>query len=88
MRGGKYANKTPAKRFFHKYTGSIVLFILITIILIVWIWNGTTQVFFEGWNCEQIKELGLEGLTVRELERWVEIAGECQDEQFTPEFTP
>ena len=84
MRGGKYSNKTPAQRFFHKYTGIIVLSIILTIIFISWGYMETTKVFFEGWSCEQIRSMDHTILFGDEHIRYHEIYDGCQGELFTP----
>ena len=84
MRGGKYANKTPGMRFFHKYTGLIVLSIILTIIAIAWLYTTSTQVFFEGWSCEQITNMDHNTLFDDEHTRYHEIQLECSQAEFTP----
>ena len=83
-RGEKYAKKSPKMRFFHKYTGSIVLGILITVILLVWVYNESQAVFFEGWQCNDIVTLIGDELTPKENIRLNEIVAECIKEPFTP----
>ena len=84
MRGEKYAKKTPKMRFFHKYTGVIVLSIILVTIGLVWGYNETTKVFFEGWSCEQINGMDHTILFGDEHTRYHEIFEECKLEQFTP----
>ena len=80
----KYSNKTPRMRFFHKYTGIIVLSIILTIIFVSWGYMELNKVFFENWSCDQILQMNGEELPVYELPRYHEILLECQGKQFTP----
>ena len=84
MRGGKYANKTPKMRFFHKYTGLIVLSIILVTIAIAWLYSNSTHVFFEGWSCESINNMNQTELLGDEQTRFLEIFEECRSEDFTP----
>ena len=84
MRGGKYSNKTPKMRFFHKYTGLIVLSIILFTIAIAWMYNQSTQVFFEGWGCELINGMDHTTLLGDEHTRYHEIQLECSQADFTP----
>ena len=83
-RGGKYSNKTPRMRFFHKYTGLIVLSIILVVIATAWLYSTSTQVFFEGWNCEQINAMDHMTLFDEEHTRYHEIHAECSQADFMP----
>ena len=52
----KYGNKSPAKKFLHRYTGFIVCGALLasTVPLILIILED--QAFFEGWSCGKINQ--------------------------------
>jgi len=86
----KYANKSPLMRFFHKYTGFIVMAIVGTVVIGAWYWYDVTDdsVFFEGWLCINIIKLSLnnfqhDNLTEHEHIRLHEISEQCfADEQF------
>ena len=84
MRGGKYAKKTPRMQFLHKYTGVIVLSIILTILFVSWGYYEGTKVFFEGWSCEQINDMDHTTLFDGEHVRYHEIYDGCQGELFTP----
>ncbi len=84
MRGGKYANKSPRMRFFHKYTGLIVLSIILVTVGLSWAYTTSTQVFFEGWACEQINGMDHTELIGDEHTRYHEIFEECRQADFTP----
>ena len=88
MRGGKYKNKSPRMRFFHKYTGLIVLSIVLTIIGIVWAYDNSLQVFFEGYDCTMIDLMDHRELFGKEHERFHEIYADCRNELFAPDFAP
>ncbi len=75
-------------RFFHKYTGVIVLSIVLVTIGIVWAYDNSLQVFFEGYTCEQIYAMDHRELFGKEHERFHEIQIACNNELFTPDFAP
>lgn len=91
----KYQNKTPIMRFFHKYTGFIVVGVSIAI-LAPWIAYSESQVeFFERWPCNIINGYVLvdnndgnpsyADLTPEQLEKFHVILDECNNEPFTPD---
>ena len=81
----RYANKSLPLRIFHKYTGFIVVSIIITIVAIAWWSYESEAVFFESWSCNQILSMRLDVLDAKEYLRYEEIKAEClEDSQFTP----
>ena len=93
----KYANKSPAMRFFHRYTGYITVAIFLGIVIPAWLYYDSTQFFFEGWDCGTINQYLLTGndfgftphdkLTEDEHIRIHEIYEQCND-QFSDGILP
>lgn len=82
---GKYAKKTPFKRFLHKYTGFIIMGIFAVIVASAWLYIENEKVFFENWSCHLILPMDHTTLIGVEHERFHEIYDSCQDDQlFTP----
>jgi len=79
----KYANKTPLKRFLHKYTGIIVLTIILSVVILFWTYNEVNKVFFENWTCNEISEMKLSDLDQKSVTRYHEIISECTLLPFT-----
>lgn len=50
----KYGNMSPAKRFFHKYTGFIFVGIMMAFV-VPYLYEETQKFeFFENWSCQRI----------------------------------
>jgi len=79
----KYSNKSPLKRFLHKYTGVIILSIILTIVGSFWAYNEVNKVFFENWSCQQIYDMITDNLNDIEVIRYNEIILECTLLPFT-----
>lgn len=80
----KYANKTPFKRFLHKYTGVIVLVAILIPLGSYIAYSESQEVFFESWNCIDIMTLIGDELSPKENIRLSEIVKECVKEPFSP----
>ena len=86
----KYANKSPFMQIIHRYTGIIVLAIILPIIIFIWYDYDSNQMFFESWGCSTIYSYILldrihyykthDELTELEHVRLHEILKECETE--------
>jgi len=82
----KYAKKSKSAQFFHKNTGFIVMGIFALVIVIIWFYFDSQQMFFDNWSCLNITKLALnfnahERLTEIEHERFDEILESCFDDK-------
>lgn len=87
----KYANKSQPMKFFHMYTGYIVLATCIAIVVPIWFYFQTNQMFFENFTCLSIVKLALnplahESLNEVEHTRFHEILEVCFDDKQFFEF--
>lgn len=90
---GKYQNKTPLMRFVHKYTGFIVVGVLVSIAIPVYLYQVDQLEFFERWNCEQLKTYYLldggsrfphvSELTPQQMEKFNHVMDECKIDRNT-----
>jgi len=75
-------------KFFHMYTGYIVIASVMSIIAITWLYYETSQMFFENFTCLSIVKLALNALAHESLNpaehiKFHEILQICfNDEQF------
>jgi len=69
-------------RFFHMYTGYIVMVIILSASAVSWLYYDTQTVFFENWSCLNIMKLALnfnahEQLTEIVHERFHVVLNDC-----------
>lgn len=76
--GNKYQNKTPLMRFLHKYTGLIIMGVIVLIVGVSYLYYQSEQVFFENWPCSSFISMEVEpSFTDKEIKRFHEILDEC-----------
>ena len=84
----KYGNKSPLMKILHKYTGFIVVGVILAIAIPLFLQYESEQFFFEKWSCSMINQYRVgviapdrppyTDLTEKELERFDDIWSECQ----------
>ena len=80
----KYGSKTGANKFFHKYTGIIVVLTALLVVFIAWLYHDSTLDEFEKFTCSEVlRYTGVDGLTDDQLVKWNDILAECEG-KFTP----
>jgi len=90
--GDKYATKSRPMRFFHRYTGYIVMSIFLAIMFSIYFYYDSTLYYFEKWLCPEItgfaKTDGHLSMIEDEHMKFHEILQGCFDsEQFVGDET-
>ena len=71
----KYGNKSPFMKVIHRYTGVIILGIVLAALIPLILLVQSEQMFFEKWNCSMINQYKM-GIIVHGFPKYVELAGE------------
>lgn len=85
----KYAGKSRAGQFFHRYTGIILVLVAAVVIAGSWFWFDLQRDDFETWTCPQIIDEEnipyVHRLNEEQRFRYFEIMEECyKTEEFLP----
>jgi hypothetical protein len=71
----KYGNKSPFMKIIHRYTGVIVLGIILAALIPLLLLMQSEQMFFERWSCSLINQYKV-GVIVPNLPKYVDLTGE------------
>lgn len=71
----KYANKTPLKRFLHKYTGLIICGVILAVGIPIVYSMMSDQFFFETWNCGTVYHYLFSGKEFTDIANHDELTG-------------
>tara|TARA_B100000470_G_scaffold172260_1_gene136583 strand:- start:897 stop:1166 length:270 start_codon:yes stop_codon:yes gene_type:complete len=79
----KYADKPPVARFFHKYTGFIVMGSILAIAGMSYLWYDSTLEFYDRFTCSDVKIFSekkdlMEELNPKQISDINQIITECQ----------
>ena len=71
----KYGSKSPFMKVIHRYTGVIVVGIILAVLIPVFLLVQSEQMFFEKWSCSMINQYKV-GVIIPDLPKYAELNGE------------
>jgi len=71
----KYGSKSPFMKVIHRYTGVIVVGIILAVLIPVFLLVQSEQMFFEKWSCSMINQYKVD-VIIPDLPKYAELNGE------------